>query len=65
MLNWCEEQDNYICKEDAMTRFFEEFSKIENEVLIEEKNKNHKLRNNYLYISLGVLSAAILYKHFR
>jgi len=62
MLNWCEQQDEYICKEDAMTRFFTEFNKVENDVLINEKTKT---KNKYIYGTIIVIAVAILYKHFR
>jgi len=55
-------KDEYICKEDAMTRFFTEFNKVENDVLINEKTKT---KNKYIYGTIIVIAVAILYKHFR
>jgi hypothetical protein len=66
MLNWCEEQDEYLNKEDAMTKFFLEFNRVETNILQQQKQEEEKSRTKkYLYGSLGVLGATILYNHFR
>jgi hypothetical protein len=59
MLNWCEDQENYINREKPMTNFVIEFKKVEENVLQENRTKK------YLYGSIFILGIAFLYKNFR